>query len=307
MSLITDPHIPNPADRAGMPALDDAQRVDNLISQLEARTMALVPYGYGQVPMAPPPTSWTTPVIAGSLVAIWLSSLILAVLFFQSRSERAQIVERSTVAPLVIPTSADVREQKVNSSMDRLAKALVSSSERLRKLETVVEKSTADARQRTTATNAERTKEARADAEARMVELAAHHPPPPQVPAPVVTSVAASIPVPVVVPGPPPMKPPVAPLVTAPLPAQVAPPVIPVVSGPKGVYEVLKIKPTDAATPHQGPDGKIDYWLVARHDINGLVKVLPINKSSDGVVVRDLDDGKNYVLTPQGEWRPAEW
>jgi hypothetical protein len=72
---------------------------------------------------------------------------------------------------------------------------------------------------------------------------------------------------------------------------------------PKSWHRVLDIKPTDSAVPHKGDDGTLDYWLVPRGAEKVQTKVLPIGTSPEGVVVHNLEDGKDYTLTPSGEWR----
>lgn len=55
---------------------------------------------------------------------------------------------------------------------------------------------------------------------------------------------------------------------------------------------------------HQNPKGELDYWLVARVLASGerLVKVEPYGTSSLGIKVHSLEDGVDYILTPQGDW-----
>jgi len=72
---------------------------------------------------------------------------------------------------------------------------------------------------------------------------------------------------------------------------------------PKNWHRVLDIKPAETAVPHKGADGSVDYWLVPRGADQSSTKVLPIGTSPEGVVVHNLDDGKDYTLTPSGEWR----
>jgi hypothetical protein len=237
---------------AGLP-LDDVTRVERLLTQLEARSMALVPYGYGGLREVAPKKP-NTAMIAAILVAIWLSTLVLAIVYIGS-NRSAQVVERAPVAPLVIPSVADPQEQKVANSVDHLAKALVSSSDRLNQIEAAMEKSNRDLQHLTTTrAPVERSK-------------------------PVSTPAAASA-------------------ETATQPLNTGDVVL-----PKNWHKVLEVKPTDSAMPHKGADGNVDYWIVLRGADRTPTKVLPIGASAEGVVVHNLEDGKDYTLTPAGEWR----
>ena len=232
-------------------SIDEATRVERLISQFEARSMALVPYGYGNVREAAPRRS-NTALLAGVLVAIWLTTLILGVAYIRYIGHSPfSGAERAAAAPLVIAPEADAQDQKVATSVDHLAKALVSSSERMNLLEAAVEKSNRDL-QRMAKSNTERTAQTPTSAE------------------PNEDSTSTVV---------------------------VAPTI------PKNWHRVLEVKPTDLAVPHKTPDGSIDYWIVPRGGDSTPNKVLPIGKSADGVVVHNLDDGKDYTLTPSGEWK----
>ncbi len=72
---------------------------------------------------------------------------------------------------------------------------------------------------------------------------------------------------------------------------------------PKNWHKVLDLKPTESAIAHKGADGTVDYWLVARGADTPPSKVLPIGTSADGVLIHNLEDGKDYTITPAGEWR----
>jgi hypothetical protein len=229
---------------------DEANRVERLLNQLEARSMALVPYGYGtlrEIPVQKPNTA----LIAGVLVILWLSSVALAIAYIRYANP-APISDRAA-APLVIPGEADPQEQKVARSVDHLAKALISSSERMNELQAAMERSNLDLQR-----IASKVSEGPKAASAAPINDAA------------VTTPAAG------------------------LAAEAL---------PKNWHKVLDIKPTEAAVPHKGGDGLIDYWLVQRGADTAPVKILPIGTSPEGVVIHSLDDGKDYTLTPAGEWR----
>jgi len=237
------------------PVLDEAVRVERILTQLEARSQALVPYGYGAIrePVSRRPSN---ALLAGVLVALWLTSLILAVAYIRYVGHSPFAADRAAAAPsLVIAPESDPQAQKVAASVDHLAKALVSSSERMSQLQAAVDKSKRDLEKiaRKVGTEQDVTK----------VTVPAAR-----------TEIAMDAPVDVVEP-----------------------------TIPKNWHRVLNVKPTDAATPHKGADGLVDYWLVPRNGEGSPTKVLPIGTSADGVLVHNLDDGKDYTLTSNGEWK----
>jgi hypothetical protein len=68
--------------------------------------------------------------------------------------------------------------------------------------------------------------------------------------------------------------------------------------------------PVDVSIPlsggfaHRNEQGEIDYWIMPRSLPSGefSVKVQPYGASALGVLVHDIDDGNDYILTPQGGW-----
>ena len=234
--------------------IDEVTRVERLLSQLEARSMALVPYGYGNLREVSVRRS-NTGLLAGVLVAIWLTSVILAIAYMRyvGRSPFAQ--ERTIAsAPLVVAPDPESQDQRVAASVDHLARALVSSSERMTELQAAVDRSNRDVQKIAT-------RIANDHAAPLLAEAKEERPP---------VSESSSV-------------------VEQNL--------------PKNWHSVLDIKPTDAAVPHKSTDGSIDYWLVPRGADPSPSKVLPIGMSAEGVVVHNLEDGKDYTLTPAGEWR----
>ena len=233
--------------------LEEVTRVERLLSQLEARSLALVPYGYGTLREVPARKT-NSGLIAGALVAIWLSTMILGVAYLRyvhTGTERAV-----ATAPLVIPPpDTDPQDQKVASSVDHLAKALVSSSERMNELQAAMERSNRDLQRIATKVNTSEPSKALPAAAKNDSEDAEP------------TSTTADVKL------------------------------------PKNWHRVLELKPTDAATPHKTADGSIDYWLVPNASGGAPSKVLPIGTSAEGVLVHNLEDGKDYTLTPSGEWR----
>jgi hypothetical protein len=236
--------------------IGEVDRVERLLSQLEARSLALVPYAN----FRPAPARKTNGqlLLAGGLVAVWLSTLVLGVAYIRSINHATSGPERAALStPLVIPTAeSDPQEQKVANSVDHLAQALVSSSERMNELQAAMDRSNRDLQRIATKVNGEKGSEP-----AKGISVTA------------MSDVADATP-------------------SAPAPKL-----------PNNWHRVLDLKPTNAATAHRSADGSVDYWLVQRAADQPPAKVLPIGTTADGVVIHNLDDGKDYTLTPGGEWR----
>jgi len=66
----------------------------------------------------------------------------------------------------------------------------------------------------------------------------------------------------------------------------------------------LSIPLPDGSVAHHNSQGETDYWMVPRVLPSGghFVKVEPYGTNSLGVKVHSIDDGMDYVLTPQGGW-----
>lgn len=293
--IMANPEAPAPKETAqaflnhNSAAFNQVDRVEQLLAQLEAKSAALVPYGYWNQPQTPAKTSnnWAIAAVLGS---IWLSSLALAVAYF-SNGHSSQVAERDVhTTRFVISPPSDPQDQKTAESVNRLTNALANSSNRLNQIEAVVQKSNLDLQQLKTKADSERTKTITRQPNALPVEIndAAMASASTLVKAnqPVVTPVANQAAA-------------LAPNSSLSTPSVLAP--------PKQAYSVLSVKPTDAAIPHKAADGTIDYWLVARGVFKDLYKVQPIAIAAEGVVIYSLEDGKNYLLTRQGEWRNAEW
>jgi hypothetical protein len=262
---------------------DQVNRVERLLTQLEAKSMAVVTYGYWNQPQVQAKKS-NTWLIAAALGCIWLSTLALAIAYFSYKNS-SQVAERGLAAtPLSVPSLTATQAQKTAESMERLGQLLLTSSGRLNKVEAATEKSNHDLQQLKSKMNTERAKAVPTPPKAEPTESGAN----------VATAVAN------------PLGTPVANSVAT---LVVNPPIAAPSAGasPKNPNRVLSIKPTDAAIPHKAADGTIDYWLVARGAFKELAKVQPIAISADGIVVHNLEDGKNYTLTRQGEWRNSEW
>lgn len=213
-----------------------------------------MPYGYGSL-RAPAPRKSNNALLAGVLVALWLSSLVLSVAYIRYIGRSPFAADRTAAtAPLVIAPESDTQEQKVAASVDHLTKALVKSFERMNRLDAAVQKSKRDLQKIA----------ARVTTDQTVARIS--------VPQTLETETKA--------PG-----------------AAVE------TSIPKNWHRVLNIKPTDAATPHKNNDGTVDYWFVPRGGEELPSRVLPIGTSADGVVVHNLEDGKDYTLTPGGEWK----
>jgi len=256
-----EPEAP-PPEPAAAPAsssaqtLDEVSRVERLLSQLEARSLALVPYGYGSLREVSTRKS-RSGLLASSLVALWLATLVLGVAYIRFVGHSPVVPDRAAgTVPLVITPQPDPQEQKVANSVDHLAKALVSSSERMNELQAAMERSNRDLQRIATKVTSDHAKAVSTPAKTEDEQYAATQ-----------NAVAEGS------------------------------------NLPRNWHRVLEVKPTEAAVAHKASDGTIDYWLVPRSGEATPSKVLPIGTSAEGVVVHNLDDGKDYTLTPSGEWR----
>ena len=254
LSFSTDTESPVIEDDSAtgvLQPMDDVTRVERLLSQLEARSMALVPYGYSAV--REPPARKPNTMMAAIVVAIWLSTIVLAVAYIRY-NRPAPVSDRAAIAtPLLIPSEPDPQEQRVASSVDHLAKALVSSSERMNELQAAMERSNRDL-QRIATKVSERPKPTVPMGKSEGTE----------------PTLASGLD-----PG----------------------------ALPKNWHRILEIKPSESAVAHKRDDGTVEYWLVPRGADQVQTKVLPIGTSPEGVVIHNLEDGKDYTLTPSGDWR----
>jgi hypothetical protein len=66
----------------------------------------------------------------------------------------------------------------------------------------------------------------------------------------------------------------------------------------------LSIPLPDGSVAHHNSQGETDYWMVPRVLPSGehYVKVEPYGTTSLGVKVHNMEDGREYILTPQGGW-----
>jgi hypothetical protein len=102
-----------------------------------------------------------------------------------------------------------------------------------------------------------------------------------------------------------------APLVRTPIeqpaPAVISPEVesapIPMGGHHHAQIEYATVAPQDAVVHHNSA-GVMDYWLVPRvvSGVQTMVKVVPVSQTSTGTVVHDVDEVKDYLLTPSGDW-----
>ena len=66
----------------------------------------------------------------------------------------------------------------------------------------------------------------------------------------------------------------------------------------------LSIPLPDGSAAHHNSQDETDYWLVPRVLPSGghFARVEPYGNTSLGVKVHNMEDGKDYILTPQGGW-----
>jgi len=58
---------------------------------------------------------------------------------------------------------------------------------------------------------------------------------------------------------------------------------------------------------HHNSLGVMDYWLVPRvvSGVQTMAKVVPVSQSSAGTLVHHVEEVKDYILTPSGDWIPV--
>jgi len=259
-------------------------RIDRLLAQLENNPLALVPYGHGRR-LEPTTEKTNALVIVLGLGCIWVSIVALGFVYFYS--ENPSKASESIVAEPRMSLSSNSRDQNTADIADRLSEVLISSSIRLNEMEKSLNQSGEDLQRvktdlRSRVTRNNQTKATIVHAESLPKNQ-------PTVANPTVTSVLISPAANAVVP-------PITNSGREPLSTE-RPSTLP--------YQVLLMRPTNSATPHNGSDGNIDYWLVSR-GVLGMAKVLPIAVASNGIVVHNLVDGKNYTLTRQGQWHDVQ-
>ena len=258
-------------------------RVERLLGQLEGASMALVPYGYWDRPKVAVDKS-NTRLIVGAVVVVWLSTLMLVIIYFHRDDSPRATVTTSLVMPAGINNT---RHQKVASSLDNVARAYATESKRFRQIEDNIESSSRNLRRF-----------------ARKVSTGTTQPMPINHKSKPIGKLSQAV-----VDGPVKAAPSVeslgeeqtalssVALIPAPLAAQIAE------SSPtNSPYSVLETKWAEIATPHQGIDGNIDYWQVTIGPHGLPEEVAPLRFALEGVVVHSGRDGRTYVLTPQGVW-----
>jgi hypothetical protein len=69
-------------------------------------------------------------------------------------------------------------------------------------------------------------------------------------------------------------------------------------------HQIINMKPCATAVAHHTAEGELDYWLVPRNGEKfSMAKVLSVGTNAEGVMVHNIDDGKDYTLTAAGEWK----
>jgi hypothetical protein len=265
--------------------LDNVSRIEEMITQLETRTTALVRHSNPHLYASPAPKNSYGQIAV--VLAAGCFTIMSVGIFYISYNRSPQISQRGPApVPLVIPPIHDSRDKKEVTSLDRLAKTLATSSVRLNRLEAALEKSNRNLAQLNAQTAPPISRQSRTD----RVKVASAGDAEGKVPSfPQVASVAVTSP---------------SPAISA-VSRSITPLSVPPVnsgSSQRNAGQFLQMKPTDSAIAHKDVLGNIDYWIVARGDGNGSAKVLPIGVSAEGVVIRNLEDSKTYTLSHHGEW-----
>jgi hypothetical protein len=301
--------------------LSEVSRVEKLLSQLEARSMALVRYDSGNL-RETPVKNWHAGLITTALLVIWLGTLALAVGYFANQ-QLPQIAEGAAPdKPRTMPW-VNNEQQNVSRSTAYLVKALAASAARLGQINATIEKSNRDLQHLAAEVHNKGTGPISTLPTDNSVGLDQIVATPARIPAAAVpvslrvvaTSLAGLVAAPTVAPRVDSTPGGRAATSGVSVGASASATIVPAPVGASSAeespsrkqYRVLEIKPTHAALPHKAPDGTIDYWLVARGASQRPTKVQPIARSVDGVVIFNLEDGKNYIVTPLGEWRASEW
>lgn len=237
------------ADASQSLTIQDVDRVEKLLAQLEARSMAMVPYACGlHVPQIRPAAQLNKALIAGTLISLWLSTLVAAVTLFRVTKYGPQMVEQDPVATLrVIPKAHEV--QQPTSAVQASPMSTLSRS--LNRLADRTEHANKDLLRTTANVNG-------------VSEI---------LPRSKINLVVRSVPLT---------------MTTA---------------RPRFWDPLLDVKPTESAIAHRSAEGAIDYWVLPHGPFfSDPTKVLPLGRSPNGVYVRNLDDGRNYRVTPSGDW-----
>jgi hypothetical protein len=136
-----------PADKApvesapnGPRSAVDFDRVERLINDLEARSMALAKYAYARSPQPSRPASHKLALIA-VLLALWLSVLAFCFVYVRFTSGKQPSDHVSLSGKRIISPMHPREERKAASSLEDLTKTLASSSRKLSQLEAEVERS----------------------------------------------------------------------------------------------------------------------------------------------------------------------
>jgi hypothetical protein len=118
----------------------DLARVERLVGQLEARSLALVKHQYVEPPQPSRPR-YDYIVIISALVAIWLGTLALAFAYFFYDHVQRRVGDQGPIKANRTVSTLGSNEQKLTTQVDQLAKSLAPSSGGLKRLESAVERS----------------------------------------------------------------------------------------------------------------------------------------------------------------------
>ena len=268
-------------------AANQVDRVEQLLAQLEAKSVALVPYGYWNQAQTQENRSsnWIIVTVLGCL---WLLSLAL-VFAYSTYRHSPRVTERNvSTTPLVISPPFDQQDQKTVPSANNLTKALRESSKRLNHIEAALQKSNQDLQQLRTKVGSE--------VKSRATTLQPETLPVDSNQAATISAITrgktkqnATLPSDANQTDA---------FASRPTPDMPNTPTAPVTTS-----QGLLVRPTDTAVPHRAADGTIEFWLVTRGASPKLHRVQPIAITKGGIVIYCLEDGKKYTLTRQGDWR----
>jgi len=68
----------------------------------------------------------------------------------------------------------------------------------------------------------------------------------------------------------------------------------------------LSVPLVNGAIVHHNAKGRADYWIVERPGEATRVRVIPYGFTRLGAAIHNINDGRDYILTPSGGWMGSE-